>query len=375
AANEVAIARRIPKANIVTAFNASPQFSEDAKKAGLIDKLGYEDDAEWAVLHRAGAGAKFTWLLPYLRAEEHSMRPTAGPRIALIEASGEIVDGKSRGPDVFGGEGAIASDDLSNAVRDAVRDPDVKAIVLRVDSPGGSVSASDQILEALRRAQAHGKPVVVSMGGLAASGGYYISCKADRIVAEPGTITGSIGVLTGKVAIDKSLGLAGVNVGEISQGDNALFDSATQPFTPKQLDDLNTQVDAIYNDFMHKVSVGRKLPFDKVQSIAKGRVWSGADALSRGLVDELGGLWIAADDARRLAHLPQGQRIEFRRFPAQKGIVETVNEMFGSTAMGLRAMEGLIEIANLAPVRSVVSAIHSEPQGAVELRAPELTER
>jgi protease-4 len=145
-----------------------------------------------------------------------------------------------------------------------------------------------------------------------------------------------------------------------------------QPFTQKQLDSLNTQVDAIYNDFMRKVSVGRKLPFEKVQEIAKGRVWSGADAKDRGLVDELGGLWQATDDARALAHLPKDQPVTFRRFPGRKGIFETMNEMFGSSAVGFKAMEGLIEIANLPPIRAVVTAMQTAPQGSVELRAPNL---
>lgn len=374
ASTAMAAARKMPKQTIVNTLNESPQFSDDAKKEGLVDTLGYDDDADHAALNRAGKDAKFTALLNYLRAKERTAKMMPGPRIALIEAAGEIVDGKSSGPSVFGGSNVIASDDLSRAVRDAAADPDVKAIVLRVDSPGGSVSASDQILESLRRAQAHGKPVVVSMGGLAASGGYYISCKANRIVAEPGTITGSIGVLTGKVAIGKSLGLAGVSIGEVAQGDNALFDSSIQPFTPKQLDNLNAQADAIYNDFMHKVSTGRKMPFEKVQEIAKGRVWSGSDALSRGLVDELGGVWQATDDARALAHLTKDQPTVFRRFPAQKGIFETLNAMFASSAVGLRAMEGLVEISNLAPVRAVVTSLQTAPQG-VELRAPNLTER
>jgi protease-4 len=368
----MAVARKMPKQTIVDTLNASPQFSDDAKKKGLVDTLGYDDDAGNAALTRAGKDAKFTQLLNYLRAKERTARPASGPRIALIEAAGEIVDGKSHGPGIFGGDNVIASDDLSEAVRAAVRDPDVKAIVLRVDSPGGSVSASDQILESLRRAQARGKPVVVSMAGLAASGGYYISCKANRIVAEPGTITGSIGVLTGKVAIGKSLGLAGVSVGEVAQGENALFDSSMQPFTQKQLDSLNAQVDATYNDFMRKVSVGRKLPFEKVQEIAKGRVWSGADAKDRGLVDELGGLWQATDDAKALAHLAKDQPVVFRRFPGRKGIFETMNEMFGSSAVGFKAMEGLIEIANLPPIRAVVTALQASPQGSVELRAPNL---
>src|SRR6185503_13379843 len=166
----------------------------------------------------------------------------------------------------FGDSSGIASDDYAAAIRDAVRDTGVKAILLRVDSPGGSVSASDQILHALQKARRAGKPVVVSMGTLAASGGYYISCFADRIVAEPGTLTGSIGVLTGKVSFGKSIGLIGVGAEEFGVGKNALMNSALQPYTPDQWAALNRQADAIYADFTQKVAAGRRLPLATVQN-------------------------------------------------------------------------------------------------------------
>src|SRR5262249_46245489 len=154
----------------------------------------------------------------------------------------------------------IAGDDTARAIRDATRDKSVKAILLRVDSPGGAVSASDQILDAVKKAQAKGIPVVVSMGGVAASGGYYISTSANKIVAEPGTITGSIGVLTGKVSIGKSLGMIGVGAENVGVGRNALMDSGITPYTPEQWAALNAQADAIYADFKQKVANGRRLP-------------------------------------------------------------------------------------------------------------------
>src|SRR5262249_55330565 len=208
--------------------------------------------------------------------------------VGMGEGGGEIREGTAKTSWLSASSG-IASDDLSAAIDQATRDKNIKAIVFRVDSPGGSVTASDQILHAVRKAQAAGKPVVVSMGGVAASGGYYISLSANRIVAQPGTITGSIGVLTGKVSIDRSLALIGVGTDTVGGGRNALYNSECQPFTPEQLAALNREADMIYADFTAKVAAGRHLPLTVVQGIAKGRVWTGADAHERHLVDELGG--------------------------------------------------------------------------------------
>ena len=182
----------------------------------------------------------------------------------------------------------------------------MKAILLRVDSPGGSAIASDQILQALKKARATGKPIVVSMGSVAASGGYYIAMAADRIVAEPGTLTGSIGVLWGKVAVGKSLEMVGVEARELGVGKNALFLSGIAPWDQTQLAAVNAQADLVYADFTQKVAAGRKLPLERVQQVARGRVWTGADAKERGLVDELGGFWTAVADVKRLAGIAPG---------------------------------------------------------------------
>ena len=203
-------------------------------------------------------------------------------RIALIEASGEIVDGTAGGGGLIGSNDVIAGDDLSNAIRLATEDKSIKAIMLRVDSPGGSVTASDQILDAVKKAQAAGKPVVVSMGALAASGGYYVSCAANKIIAEPGTLTGSIGVLTGKVSIGKTLGHGRRRCRrDRRRQERALRFEHQSLSRPSSGPTLNAQADAIYADFTQKVAGGRKLPLSQVQDIAKGRVWTGADAKPR----------------------------------------------------------------------------------------------
>lgn len=367
ASANVAADRRLPIAQVEDAFNQSPQFADDARAKGLVDRIGYDDEASDAALARAGAHAKLKSLSEYIHATDGA-EFGSGPHVALVEAAGEIVDGTSGGG-VFGGNTVIAGDDYAKAIRAATKDKEIKAILLRVDSPGGSVSASDQILDAVKKAQAAGKPVVVSMGTLAASGGYYISCSANKIIAEPATLTGSIGVLTGKVSIGKSLGLIGVTADEIGQGKNALFDSALTPYTDDQLKALNNQADVIYQDFMHKVSAGRKMPFDKVQEIAKGRVWTGADAASRGLVDELGGFWTAVDALKSLAKIAPDTNVVFTRYPRPHGFFDTLDDVFDSSAASMRMMQGLAVIADLPGIRDAITALSVAPRGGITLQA------
>jgi protease-4 len=366
-----AAARKITPAKLVADLQASPQFTADAKRAGLIDKVGYDDDARKAALARAGQGARAVPLRRYAAATANGSEFGAGARVALITGSGEIVDG-SAGGGVFGTRTVIAGDDFAQAIRAAAADRDVKAILLRIDSPGGSVIASDQILDAVKKAQARGKPVIVSMGAVAASGGYYISSSANRIVAEAGTITGSIGVLTGKVTFGRSLGLIGVTAHEIGIGNNALFDSAISPYTPDQLASLNKQADVIYADFMRKVSTGRKLPMAKVKEIAKGRVWSGVDAKQQGLVDRLGGFWTAVAELKRVAKIPEKSRVVFKRYPRPHGFFDTMAQIFGESEASIRALQGWATLVNTPAARAVISALAATPKGGVEMRATNL---
>lgn len=368
AAADIATDRKLTVSAVNEALQASPQFASDVRTKGLVDKIGFDDEAGNEAIARAGNGAKFEQLSDYARATAQGSEFGSGTQIALVEGAGEIVDGSADGGGVFGSNTVIAGDDYARAIREATRDKSIKAILLRVDSPGGSVSASAQILDAIQKAQAAGKPVVVSMGTLAASGGYYISCSADKIVAEPATLTGSIGVLTGKVSIGKSLQLTGVTADEIGVGKNALMDSALQPYTDQQWQLLNAQADVIYNDFMAKVAKGRKLPLAKVQDIAKGRVWTGADAATNGLVDQLGGFWTAVDSLKKLAKIPAGERVVFRQFPRQKSVFDMLDSAFDSTAASMRMMQGLAAIANAPPVRGMIEAMSAAPRG-VSLRA------
>jgi protease-4 len=197
----------------------------------------------------------------------------------------------------------MGSDTIGAAFRAAVKDERVKAIVFRVDSPGGSAVASDAIWREVVLARRAGKPVVVSMGNVAASGGYYVSMAADTIIAQPGTLTGSIGVVVGKAVVSGLLDRVGIGLGAVADGDHARMLSATKDFSDSEWERVNASLDRIYDDFTAKVAEGRDLPRERVHELARGRVWTGADAKANGLVDELGGIDAALDLARKKAGL------------------------------------------------------------------------
>ena len=370
AVSQMAANRHVTKPEVIAALEASPQFAEDARARHLVDRIGYDDEARAAAQGRAGGGAKLAKFTDYVKNITH----VGTPNVALVEAAGEIRDGTAHNS-LLNAASGIASDDLSAAIAQAVRDKNIKAIILRVDSPGGSVTASDQILHAVKVAQKAGKPVVVSMGSVAASGGYYISLSANRIVAEPGTITGSIGVLTGKVSFGKSLEKVGAHADDVAVGKNTLMDSPIEPFTDEQWANLNHQADVIYDDFTAKVAAGRKLPVAKVRDVARGRVWSGADAHTRGLVDTLGGFWAAAGQAASLSGV-QVNDMTFRVYPRRTGLLGRLEEMSGGLDASLGVLGRVESLLDLPPVRAILSQAGSLPAGgpgeAIQLRAGNL---
>jgi protease-4 len=371
AVTQMADNRHVPRADVVAGLESSPQFAEDARAKKLVDRIGYDDEARAAANARAGTNAKSVKFTDYVK----DATPRLGTaNIAIVEAAGEIRDGTAKTSWLTASSG-IASDDLSAAIGQAARDKNIKAIVLRVDSPGGSVTASDQILHAVKKAQTAGKPVVVSMGGVAASGGYYISLSANKIVAQPGTITGSIGVLTGKVSFGKTLELIGAKAETVGVGKNTLMDSPFQPFTADQWANLNRQADVIYDDFTQKVAAGRKMPLAKVRDAARGRVWSGTDAKAQGLVDVLGGFWTAAQTAAGLASVPS-DRMTFSIYPRPTGLLSRL----GALSDGLEASLGLMgrveSLLNFPALQAVLGQVSSLPDGspgsALQLKAAHL---
>src|SRR5215469_7262094 len=291
--------------------NEGPYTAEQALASGLVDALGYRDEVYAAVRKQVQAtpDTGLLYLGRYQRYKELSnrLRQLPAPRqdaVALIQATGAIRRGRSgRGNPLLGGV-AMGSDSITAQLRAAVADPHIKAILLRVNSPGGSYVASDTIWREVVRTRNAGKPVVVSMGDVAASGGYFISMAADAIVAQPGTITGSIGVITAKPVLSEALGKAGISTDSVVLGKHAGMFSFSHPFTNDEWALVDAWLDRIYADFTGKVAVGRRMTAERVHELAKGRVWTGADANAQGLVDELGGIEEAAAIARRRGGLP-----------------------------------------------------------------------
>jgi len=304
-----AIARRleISAEEARALIDRGPFIAAEALEVRLVDKLGYRDEVYNTVRETVGQDAYLLFLGRYHRARvlaERTRRlPNPGEEaVALIYATGPIRRGRSgRGP--LSGN-SMGSDTVSGALRSAVADRRVKSIVLRVNSPGGSYVASDTIWREVVRAGAAGKPVVVSMGDVAASGGYYIAIAAGSIFAQPGTITGSIGVLSGKPVLGQALERAGVTSDTVSEGAHADMFTTSRPFRDDEWAMINSWLDRVYADFTGKVADGRGLTQQQVQEIARGRVWTGADAVGIGLVDRLGGLDDAVAEARSKARLP-----------------------------------------------------------------------
>jgi protease IV len=315
-----------------TLIKAGPYIGDAAVKAGFIDKLGMPEDAMKAAKDRAGKDAELLDLALY------NPDPPNGPVIALVGGEGAILDGAPQGGSPFGGDSNIYGDDLAAEIDAATEDKDVKAIVFRISSPGGSPAASDQVWAAVERAKAAGKPVVVSMGEYAASGGYYVSAGANEIVTNPTTITGSIGVFMGKFVVDGTFKEVGVNQDAIQAGGEfAGVFSGAAPFTNSQRTALIAYLDRTYADFTGKVATGRKMPIEQVRALAKGRVWTGAQAKANGLANHVGGLRFAIDRAKALAGIEPTERVALRLFPGQLSTLEQVQQFFGASASAARA--------------------------------------
>jgi protease IV len=315
----VAANRNLEPESVRALIDRAPLFASEALEVGLVDRLGYRDDVYEAVRARAGGDVVLQYLGRYRRSRlaELSTRVAAPPpeTVAVVHLTGPIHLGRSRRQPLGGA--SAGADTVTAALRSATKADDVKAIVLRVVSPGGSYVASDAIWRQVAATRRSGKPVVVSMGDVAASGGYFVSMGADVILAEPGTMTGSIGVVSGKQVVDGLVDRLGIGHEGVAGGRHGLMFSPLQTFTDEEWERLNAWLDRIYDDFTAKVAEGRALPGDRVHEIARGRVWTGADAKDRGLVDELGGLRTALDLARQRAGLPPSDDLDARTYPRQ----------------------------------------------------------
>ena len=264
----------------------------------------------------------------------------------------------SNGGSPFGGRGVtMGGDTLAKAFDDAAKNKNVKAIIFRVSSPGGSPAASDQIHDAVARAQEKGKPVIISMGQYAASGGYYVSANADKIVAMPATITGSIGVLGGKIALEGTFAKVGYNIDGITiGGDYAGAYSPDEPFNQSQKAAYRGQLEDIYEDFTTRVAEGREISLERVKEIAKGRVWTGAQAKDIGLVDELGGVMKAIEVAKELAEIDADAKINLKQYPRPKTTTEQLEDILGGSVKVQDDIASLGEIAALPEVQALIKA-------------------
>lgn len=335
-------------------LRSAPHSAETALETGMIDKLGHYADALAYVKTKAG-GDKTK--LKSVRSYGPGVS-VKGSTIAFIGGQGPVTLGGSQdGSNPFSSTVSMGSDTLSSALEKASKDKTVKAIVFRVSSPGGSATASDDIYNAVDMAQKAGKPVVISMGQYAASGGYYVSANAAKIVAMPTTITGSIGVLGGKVALRDAYAKVGYNVESVRIGGEygGVF-SGDEPFTQAQRKAFTDQMEDIYVDFTTVVAEGRNMPIENVREIAKGRVWTGAQAKERGLVDEFGGIMKAIELAKEAAGLEPDAEYKLRRFPRPKSRGEQFEELFNVTAEFGRDVKALREISDIPEVQAILKA-------------------
>ncbi len=327
--NSISESRNKSPENVKAIIDNAPYNAVQAKQLGLVDDAIYREQVEEQIKTQLGYKAedelRKVSASQYKEVNANSLNLNNGERVAIIYASGAIMSGSSNNSP-FGGQ-TVGSDTIIKAVSEAAKDDSIKAIVLRVDSPGGSALASDVMWYALEQAKAK-KPVVVSMGDVAASGGYYISCNATKIIAEPRTITGSIGVFLGKPIMNGFYDWVGISNEYILKGKNAGLFRETQKWEGDELAKIQEQANNIYYDnFVPKVANGRGKTIEEVDSIGQGRVWTGTQAKQNGLIDEFGGLEKAIDIAKELAKLPADKDVTRVAYPKPVPFLEKI---FGS---------------------------------------------
>jgi protease-4 len=373
-ADGIAQGRKLEPAAARALIDRGPFMADEALKEKLVDKLGYWDEFEKAVDDRAKAGPESA------NAKTERMRltdyaadlapPSNAPRIALVYGLGPVQLTAHKGNPLFG-DVTMDSESVSRALRNAAADATVRAIIFRVDSPGGSYVASDTIWRAVEQARAGGKPVIVTMGDVAASGGYFVAAPATKIVAQPGTITGSIGVISGKVVLTDMWAKLNVTWDGVQAGTNADIESMNHDYSAAGWSRLEVALDHVYSDFMTKVSTGRSMPADRVRTVAKGQVWSGADAKANGLVDELGGYMTALKLARQAANIADDAPVDIVEFPqVDNSLVGLLQRLTDSEpTQDTVRLARLVEL--LEPIARVLAPVVDSPT-ASNLRMPVL---
>jgi protease-4 len=336
-------------------IDRGPFLADEALELGLVDDLAYEDEID--DLDESFKPERALEVDEYVGVSWASVGIRPRARVALINAVGTIVSGRSRYDPLNGA--LLGSESIVEHIRDVRADSRIRAIVLRIDSPGGSSVASDVIWRELMITRSEKLPVVVSMSDLAASGGYYIAAASDAIVAQPGTLTGSIGVYTGKFVTGGTFGKLGANIEGVSDGRHAEMYSPVRPFTDEERARVLDSMQFTYDQFVERVADARHTTPEKVHEVAQGRVWTGSQARQVGLVDQLGGLFAAVALAKQRARISADEDVELVVYPRPRSVVEIISDQFGSVAAG-RPDASTVEsvLAALAPRdRRVLSAL------------------
>ncbi|HJZ71352.1 MAG TPA: signal peptide peptidase SppA [Vicinamibacterales bacterium] len=326
----IADGRKKNESDIRALIDDGPFLPEDALRAGLVDDVAYEDQVDDKL--RAGEKRSRLDTDDYARVSPSSVGLNRGPRIAVIYASGTITSGKSGYDPVNGG--VAGADTLIDYIKQARRDSSIRAIVLRVDSPGGSATASDAIWRELTvtKTERAERPLVVSMSDLAASGGYYIALPAQVIVAQPSTLTGSIGIFGGKFVTGGLYEKLGAHIESTSVGKHAEINGPARPYNQQELGKLQEQLQSFYDQFVEKVAASRHSTPEKIDAIAQGRVWTGRQGKQNGLVDELGGLDRAVSIAKQRAKIAADAEVELVVYPPRKSFYELLSDQFSGSS-------------------------------------------
>jgi protease-4 len=351
----VAAGRRLGPERVRELIDRGPFTGLEALRAGLIDFTQHYDEARTAAIQRVrsgGVGAPVGTIGLSAYADRLAPAGAGAPKVALVRAAGLI----RRGEGALGA-GGIAAEDLAGILEDAARDDDVRAVLLRIDSGGGSAVASETIARGVRRVREAGKPVVVSMSNAAASGGYWIAMGANRIVAQPATLTGSIGVVAGKPNLAGAWDRLGVRWAEILRGDQAGIWSVNRPYSEAGRARVEAIVGALYDDFTAGVARGRNLAPERVAEIARGRVWAGEDALGLGLVDELGGLGTALAAVRRSLQLPADAPLDVELLPEDENPLRAAWRRLRPLAAGLDGVAAVLRALDGAAATAAGTAV------------------
>jgi len=323
----IAEGRKKTETDVRALIDQGPFLPDEALRVGLVDDLAYVDQIEDKAHLPGGKSARLE-ADDYAKVSPSSVGLNRGPKIAVIYASGVIASGKGGYDPLMGG--VLGSDTLIEHIRAARADSSVRAIVLRIDSPGGSATASDAIWRELviTRDERHDRPLVVSMSDLAASGGYWMAMAAPYIVAQPGTLTGSIGVITGKMVTGGVYTKLGANIESVSQGKFAELASPVRPFNDAERKKVESMIEETYDQFVEKAAQSRHMAPEKLDALAQGRVWTGRQAKANGLVDELGGLDRAIVAAKLRAKIPADSDVEIVVYPPKRSFFDLVAKGF-----------------------------------------------